>query len=307
MPGPPVLFRFTPRRVTRSQRRSPTIERTNQMSSKLVKQTFSRWSNHEGQRLGAALAFYTLLSAAPLLVFLLLAVSTFLGRNSVEQHMVQYANNMLGEAGANLISTIFSSAHKAHHGTLAWVIAILTLLFGASGVFSELRDDLNKMWDAHPGRRGIWGIVMQRFFAFVLVLAAGLLVFALMLMSTALAFVAGFLRNDLPIPTPLLDAANFVFSLVVLTLVFVLVYRYVPDCRLPWKVLWTGAIVSAILLAIGKALLGWYLGRAGVGSAYGAAGSVIAIAFWIYYCAQIVLLGAEFTYVWSREHRLRAG
>src|SRR5579883_2580917 len=267
----------------------------------LVTRTFSRWSDHEGQRLGAALAFYTLISAAPLFIFLLLAASSLIDPQEAQQKLTQVAHAVAGSTGAQLASTVFASAKQHQHGTVAGIIGLLTLLFGASGAFSELRDDLNKMWDAHPRSHGVWGIIAQRAFAFVLVIAAGVLLMVLMLASAAVAIVAKFLSGQLPVPTSVLDAANFIVSFFVLMGIFLLIYRFVPDLVLPWKALRTGAAVSALLLVIGKALLGWYLGRAGVGSAYGAAGSVIAIAFWIYYSAQIFLLGAEFTYVWSRR------
>ena len=267
----------------------------------LVGQTFSRWSDHEGQRLGAALAFYTLLSAAPLMVLLLLAVSGFYGREPLEQNIVHYLRDIVGDSAARLAEMFFASAHQPDHGKVAGIVAVATLLFGASAAFAELRDDLNKIWDARPRRTGLVGLIAQRIFAFVLVVAAGGLLMVLMLASTAVAFIGRFLRTSVPVSPAVLDAINFAFSFLVLMGIFVLIFRFVPDLVLPWRVLWTGAAVSALLLVIGKGLLGWYLGKAGVGSAYGAAGSVIAIAFWFYYSAQIFLLGAEFTYVWSRR------
>ncbi len=264
----------------------------------LVGETFSRWNEHEGQRLGAALAFYTLLSAAPLLVFILLAVSAFYGQQQVADKIVSYAERIAGHTAAEFAQTLLGSA-KPTHGRLAGIIGLITLLFGASGAFTELREDLNKMWDAHPRSKGILGMIAKRAFAFVLVIAAGVLLFASMLLTTAVSIIGGTFSGVIPVPPWLLSLANFIVSMCALTFVFALIYRYVPDLRLPWRVLWTGAAVSALLFVIGKALLGIYLARAGVGSAYGAAGSVIAIAFWIYYSAQIFLLGAEFTYVWS--------
>lgn len=265
----------------------------------LVGRTFSRWNDHEGQRLGAALAFYTLLSAAPLLVFILLAVSAFYGRGAVEQKIVHVTQTMMGQTAADVARGLLENAHRPNHTALAGAIALFTLIFGASGAFSELRDDLNKMWDAHASRRGIFGIVIQRAFAFLLVIAVGVLMIVLMLASAATELISQFFQSILPVPPFALNIGNFVISFVAITVVMVLIYRFVPDLVLPWKVLWTGAAVSAVLFVIGKALIGIYLAKAGVGSAYGAAGSLIAIAFWVYYSAQIFLLGAEFTYVWS--------
>jgi membrane protein len=272
----------------------------------LVSQTFSRWNDHEGQRLGAALSYYTLLSAAPLLVFILLLVSYFYGHQQVYDKIVYYARTVAGDTAAQFADTLLSATRKPAHGLLAGVIAIVTLLFGASGAFSELRDDLNKMWDARPRRTGVWGMVMQRVFSFLLVIAAGALLFASMILTTVISVIQKTFSSIVPVPPMVLEIANFIISMAALTVVFVLIYRFVPDLVLPWRVLWTGAAVSALLFVIGKALLGFYLAKAGVGSAYGAAGSVIAIAAWIYYSAQIFLLGAEFTYVWSGRAQPRS-
>ncbi len=265
----------------------------------LVEQTFSRWSDHEGQRLGAALAFYSVLSFAPLLVFVLLVVSSFYGQDEVMRTIIEYARRIAGDRAADLAQMFLTRGQKPSHGLVAGVVGLVTLLFGASGAFSELRDDLNTIWEARPRSTGLIGIVLRRAFSFVLVIGAGALLFASMVLTTVLTLVGQKFSNMIPVPPIVLDFANLAVSFVALTCVFVLIYRFVPDLVLPWKVLWTGAAVSALLFVIGKWVLGLYLAKAGVGSAYGAAGSVIAIAFWIYYSAQIFLLGAEFTYVWS--------
>jgi len=264
----------------------------------LLGQTFSRWNDHEGQRLGAALAFYTLLSAAPMLVFLLLAVSSFYGQEVVQDKIIYITQTIMGPNAATVVQNVLASAQQHGHRT-AGIVALITLAFGASGAFTELRDDLNKMWDARSRRRGILGIVIQRAFAFLLVVSVGVLMIVLMVASAVVGVIGGFFQSMLPFPAFLLDVANFLVSFAVFTLVIALIYRFVPDLVLPWRALWTGAAVSAVLFVIGKGLVGWYLAKAGVGSAYGAAGTLIAIAFWVYYSAQIFLLGAEFTYVWS--------
>lgn len=266
---------------------------------KLLSQTFARWNSHSGQRLGAALAFYTLLSGAPFAVFVLLLLSKFMSRKAVEAKMLSGAGQMFGTNGARVVRAILDSSHRGNHGTLALAIALATLLFGASGAFMELRDDLNTMWEAGKRRSGWIAIVLQRAFSFVLVLAAGAIALLSMLAAAALAVIAAHFKQAVPVPEWLLEVANLVVSFVLLTIVFLLIYRFVPDRRLDWKTLRTGAAASAILFVIGKALLTLYFTKAGVGSAYGAAGSIIAIALWIYYSAQIILLGAEFTYLWG--------
>lgn len=270
----------------------------------VIGKTFSRWNDHEGQRLGAALAFYALLSAAPLAVLALLIGSTFLGQERAEHKIVDYATETVGPGGAGVVYAILSHARQPHRTDLAALIAILALLFGASGAFLELRDDLNKMWDARPLRGGFTGVVLQRIFSFVLVLAAGAILLMSMLATAAVSVLAHFFSSLLPVPPWLLEAGNFVASFLLLSGIFLLIFRFVPDLVLPWRVLWPGALVSALLFVCGKVLLGLYLTKAGVGSAYGAAGSVVAVAFFMYYAAQIFLFGAEFTYIWAhREMR----
>ena len=263
--------------------------------------TFVRWSDHDGQRLGAALAFYTLLSAAPLAVFALLIASVFVGRQEAEGKIANFGADVLGPAGAAALNSILVQARQPTHFNVAAAIATAALVFGASSAFLELRDDLNRMWEAHPKGRGVIGIVLQRFFSFMLVLAAGVVLLFSMLATAAVSLIAGLFRGVMPVPSWVLEAGNFLASLIVLSAIFLLIFRFVPDLTLPWKTLWPGALVSALLFTVGKAVLGLYLTKVGVGSTYGAAGSVVAVAFFVYYAAQIFLLGAEFTYLWARR------
>lgn len=267
----------------------------------IIRGSFTRWNDHDGQRLGAALAFYTLLSAAPLLLFLLLAVSILYGRDAGRHEIVEYVGTLMGGTAARLTQTFLSGAHRSAHGTIAGTFATATLLFGASGAFVELRDDLNRMWEAPPARSGILAIVIQRAFAFLLVLVAGSMMFGLMLISTLASSLSRLLSASIHVPGAVVAAGDLAVSLAVLTLIFVLIYRFVPDLVLSWSVLWIGASVTAALFVIAKLLLVWYLGTAGFASAYGAAGALMAVAFWAYCSAQIFLLCAEFTYLWSRR------
>jgi membrane protein len=263
--------------------------------------TFARWSDHDGQRLGAALAFYTLLSAAPLAVLALLIGSMFVGRETAQGRIASFGSEVLGPAGAAALNSILVHARQPRQFNIAAAIAICALVFGASSAFLELRDDLNRMWDAHPKSSGLIGIILQRFFSFLLVLAAGAVLIFSMLATAAVSVIARFFNNVVPVPAWVLESANFAVSVVLLTAIFLLIFRFVPDLALPWNALWPGALASAILFTVGKAVLGLYLTRVGVGSSYGAAGSIIAVAFFVYYAAQIFLLGAEFTYLWARR------
>ena len=267
----------------------------------VIVNTYSRWSDHEGQRLGAALAFYTLLSSAPLVVLAVLITSAFLGRIQAEQRIVDFSTQTLGPDATGVVRTLLMHARQPHRMDLAALVAILASLFGASRAFQELHDDLNKMWEAQPRSRGIIAKVAQQIFSFILVLAAGVILIMSMLATAAVSVMAAFFSSMVPVPTPLLETANFVVSFLVLTGTFLLIFRFVPDLALPWRALWPGAVVSALLFVCGKAVLAVYLTKAGIGSAYGAAGSFVAVAFFAYYAAQIFLFGAEFTYVWARR------
>ncbi len=269
--------------------------------AEIVIRSFTRWNSHDGQRLGAALAFYFLLSAAPLLLFLLLAVSSLYGPDAGEREIVHYVSLFAGDIAGQLTHTFLSGVHRPSHGIVAGSLAVGTLLFGASGAFSELRYDLNTMWEAQSGSTGIRAILLQQVLAFVLVLAASALLFALMLLSTTASFLTRSYKESIHVLAAVIAVADFFLSFALLTLIFALIYRFVPDLALSWKSLWRGASVTAALFVVTKMLLALYLGRAGFGSAYGAAGSLIAIALWVYISAQIFLLCAEFTYLWSQR------
>jgi len=263
----------------------------------ILKETVSRWNYHEAPRLGAAIAFYALLALAPLVVFLVVIVSGIFGTPAAERRVVQDAYILMGNLGANTVQDLLASTRKPAQGAIASALATLTLLVGASAVFSELRDCLNSIWGVRPRTGGLRAVCVHKMFSFMLVLAAGLLLLISMLATTVVSLFGHFLGDLITVPTFLLESVNFVLSLGMFTAVFALIFRFVPDLVLPWRLVWRGAAVSALLFALGKTVLGLYLSWASVGSAYGAAGSLVAIAVWVYYSAQIFLLGAEFTYV----------
>jgi membrane protein len=187
-------------------------------------------------------------------------------------------------------------------------VAFVTLLFGASGVFIELREALNAMWDVKKkSSSGIIGMIKDRLFSFGMVLSVGFLLLVSLLLSAALSFVEKFFGNVVPVPTPVLHVANFVLSFLVISGLFVLMFKYVPDTKVAWRDVLVGAVGTALLFTIGKFVLGLYLGMASVGSTYGAAGSLVAVIVWVYYSAQIFFFGAEFTHVYAEERGTRAG
>ena len=264
----------------------------------LLRQTISAWNDHEAPRLGAAIAFYTILSLAPL-VILVIAIAAFVfGHSAAQNQLLGQVESMVGRQGSEAVKGMIEQAQKPVSGAFASIIGVITLLFGASGVFGELRSALNKISNVKPtSEGGVWGIIKERFFSFGMVLAVGFLLLVSLMISAALAAVGKFFGGFLPMPESVLTAINFVLSLAGATVVFALIFRYVPDTKIAWKDIWIGATVTALLFTLGKFLIGLYLGKAAVGSAYGAAGSLIVVLVWVYYSAMIFLFGAEFTRV----------
>jgi len=269
----------------------------------MLKETFNNWSDHHATRLGAAVAFYTLLSFAPLLILLAALAALVFSKETAQNGLIDQARQTIGDRGADTVKSMLSNAQKPSSGVFASIVAFATLLFGASGVFTELQDALNTIWDATPkNASGIMGLLKQRLFSFGMVLSVGFVLLASLLVSAGLALVGKFFSGLIPLPAPVFEAINFVVSFAVITVLFGLMFKYVPAIHISWRNVWTGAVGTALLFAIGKLLLGLYLGKASVGSAYGAAGSLVAMIVWVYYSAQIFFFGAEFTRVYADKH-----
>lgn len=269
----------------------------------LLKETYNKWSAHNAPRLGASLAFYTLFSFAPLLVLTAAVIGLAFGHQQAQNSLIDQARQMIGDRGADTVKSLLASAQKPSSGLFASLIAFVTLLFGASGVFTELRDALNTVWDAKPqNESGLMGMVRQRLFSFGMVLAVGFLLLVSLMLSAALVFVGKWFGQLIPVPAALLESANFIVSFVVITVLFALLFKFVPAAQISWRDVRVGAIGTALLFTIGKLLLGLYLGKASVGSAYGAAGSLVAVIVWVYYSGQIFFFGAEFTRVYADAH-----
>lgn len=269
----------------------------------LLKKTYSNWSDHHAPRLGASVAFYTLLSFAPLLVLIVAVIALVFDQQRAQNGLVDQARQMIGARGADTVKSLLMNAQKPSSGVIASVIAFLTLLFGASGVFTELRDALNIIWDAELKKEsGFMGMLKQRLFSFGMVLSVGFLLLVSLILSAGLAFLGKFFGALIPLPAFVFEVINFVVSFAVITLLFALMFKFVPARDISWRDVRVGAIGTALLFTIGKVLLGLYMGKAGVGSAYGAAGSLVAVIVWVYYSAQIFFFGAEFTRVYGDGH-----
>lgn len=265
--------------------------------TELVKSAGTKWSDHNAPRLGAALAYYTLLSLAPLLILVVGICGLVLSKSDAERALLVQVRELIGHSGALTVQQLIDNAHHAGTGILATAIAVITLLFGASGVFVELRDSLNTIWDAPPAASSTWrDLVWQRLISFGMVLALGFLLLVSLLITAGLAIVAKFFGELLPIHFAILgEILNVVISVVAIALLFALIFKFVPDLPIRWREVTVGAFTTAILFSVGKYLLALYLTTAGVGSTYGAAGSLVAMVVWVYYSAQIFFFGAVFT------------
>lgn len=264
----------------------------------VVRKTFSAWSDHEASRLGAALAFYSILSLAPLMLLAVAIVAMVVGHSTAQDQIIGQVEGMIGKEGGNAVRGMIEHAQQPASSTFASIVGVITVLFGASGVFGELRASLNTIWDVKPAPGGgIWTTVKQRFFSFGMVLAVGFLLLVSLVLSATLAAFGKFFDGILPLPEFVLSGINFAVSLAGIAFLFALIFKYVPERKIAWKDVWVGAITAAFFFTLGKYLIGLYLGKAAVGSAYGAAGSLIVVIVWVYYSSMIFLFGAEFTHV----------
>ncbi|MBV9081060.1 MAG: YihY/virulence factor BrkB family protein [Acidobacteriaceae bacterium] len=273
----------------------------------LLKQSYQEWDKHQAPRFGASVALYTLFSFAPLIVLAAAVVGLVFSHEQAQNALVSEASQLIGQRGADSVKLLLQSAQKPTSGVIASIIAFITLLFGASGVFVELREALNVMWDATAtGKTGLKNMIKDRLFSFGMVLSVGFLLLVSLLLSACLTFVGKFFGQVVPVPAPILEAFNFLLSFAIITALFALMYKFVPDVRIAWRDVIVGAVGTAFLFTVGKFALGLYLGMASVGSAYGAAGSLVAVIVWVYYSAQIFFFGAEFTHVYAEARGSRA-
>lgn len=267
----------------------------------LLKETYTKWNQDKAPRLGAALAYYTIFSMAPLFLILVAIAGFVLGKDAVQGHLDDQIRGVVGNVAATAIQSIVQSAHHPKTGTVASLIGLATALFGAAGFFGQLQDALNTIWGVmlKPGL-GFMAIVKQRFLSFAMVLGAGFLLLVSLVVSAAISTLVHYMDNYLPLPGWSLQLINFVISFVVITLLFAMLYRGLPDVQVAWRDVWIGAAMTSLLFAVGKYALGLYVSHS-AGSAITAVGSFMALLVWIYYAAQILLFGAEFTYIYAAK------
>jgi membrane protein len=254
------------------------------------------WWNDNASRLGASLSYYTLFSLAPVLVIAIAIAGFVFGAEAARGEIVGQIQGLVGTDGARAVQAMLRGASKRSDGILATVIGLVTLFVGASGVFLELQAALNGIWRVKTKpSAGLFEVARQRLISFGLVVGVGFLLLVSLVVSAALSALQKFLGGYLPGYAVLGEALNVVVSLAVITLLFAMIYKVLPDVELAWRDVWIGGLVTAGLFSIGKLVIGLYLGRSSTASTYGAAASVIVLLLWVYYSSQIVLLGAEFT------------
>lgn len=261
------------------------------------------WQQRNVARLAAALAYYSAISIAPLLIIVLAIAGLAMGSKEAQQQLVVQMRGLVGEQGGQVVEMVIENADRPSLASLAGILGLFVLLWGATNVFVELQDALNTIWGVapKPGRR-LWITLRARLLSFAMVLVIGFLLLVSLVISTALTLLSNFLSGLLPGFDLFWLGVNFLISLGVITLLFGLLFKVLPDVIVAWRDVWLGAAVTALLFVVGKSLIGFYLGQQSFGSAYGAAGSLVVLLIWVFYSAQIVLVGAAFTQVYATQY-----
>lgn len=269
---------------------------------RLLRQTAIAWNEHEATRFGASLAFYALLSLAPLVILVVAAAALFVSFSTAQHQVMLQFIDLVGPEGAAAIRGLIVRAQSVHAGSAASIVAIFALLFGASQVFVELKSALDRIWSADSAQsRGVLAFIRTRFVSFGLVLGIGLLLLASLLVSALLSVIGAPLDQIIHMPEWLLRGFDFLLSVMVTSVLFAMIFEYIPNAKVSWRHAWIGGLTTAGLFSLGKALIGLYLGKAAIGSVYGAAGSLVVIVVWVYYSSQIFLFGAELTHVLGKD------
>jgi membrane protein len=275
----------------------------------LAKKSVVAWVDDYAPSMGAAISYYTVFSLAPLLIIVIAVAGLVFGRDAVQGQIVTQLSGLIGQDGAEVVQGLIKSADQPIEGLVAGSLSIVLLLVGATTVFGELQSALDRIWHVPEKDKpsGIWAQVRSRFLSFGLILGLAFLMMVTLTISAGVAAVGSWAGSLLPAWEILLQGLNIGISLAVSTVLFAMIYKLMPTARIAWHDVWIGAAVTAALFELGKVLIGLYVGKAGVSSSYAAAGAIAVLLVWVYYAAQIFLLGAEFTKVFAMEHGSIAG
>jgi membrane protein len=274
----------------------------------LLKLSYQDWKDDKASRLSASLAYYTIFSLAPMLLIILAVTSIFWSREAVQDQVFNQVEGLVGAEGRTFISDLLTSASSPARGIVGTIVGVVTLIFGALGVFNELHNALNTIWEVEEEEdtksgflEGIKKVIFGRLLSFGMILGIGFLLLVSLVISAALSAMQETVGNAIPLSEILLQILNLIISIGVITVLFALIFKFLPDAEIAWRDVWLGAFVTALLFSLGKFLIGLYLGNSTVGSSFGAAGSLVLLLLWIYYSAQILLFGAEFTQVYANN------
>lgn len=268
----------------------------------LLKEAYNDWSADNSSQMAAALAYYTIFSMAPLLILAVVIAGMFFNDQQAKEQLGNQMNQLVGKQGADFVLGMLEHAQRPGSMSIASLISIGVLLFGASGVFAQLQDSLNRIWEVKTKPNlGIMGFIRTRLLSFSMVLGIGFLLLVSLILSAVLNGFSETLSQTMPGGSIVSKLTDIVLSFVIITLLFAMIYKILPDVKITWKDVWTGAILTALLFTVGKFLIGWYLGRSSYTSTYGAAGSLVILLAWVYYSSLILFFGAEFTQVYTRS------
>lgn len=264
----------------------------------VAKEAATNWSGHKDARQGAALAYYSVFSLGPIIVIAIAIAGLFFGHEAVSSQVTASLKDMLGETGAKAVESMLAGASRPAEGTLATILGIGALLFAAIGVVVQLKDALNVVWEVEESKEsGIWHFARNYVLSFAAVLALGFLLLVSLLVTAALAAAGKFVAPYLP--EGVLHAVSLIVSFAVVTLLFAMMFKWLPDVAVAWRDVWMGALLTALFFEVGKAAIGFYIGKQGLESTYGAAASIVVVLIWVYYTSQIILMGAEVTHAYA--------
>src|SRR5919109_2117475 len=274
---------------------------------KLLKLSYQDWKEDKASRLSAALAYYTIFSLAPMLLIIIAVTGLFWSQDVVQSQVLNQLEGLVGAEGRTFVSDLLTSASNPAKDILATIVGIITLLFGALGVFNELHNALNTIWEVKEEEttgfvESVRKVIFGRLLSFTMILGIGFLLLVSLVISAGLSAVQETIGNAIPVSEILLQIVNLIISVGVITVLFALIFKFLPDAEIAWRDVWLGAFVTSLLFSLGKFLIGIYLGNSSVGSSFGAAGSLVLLLIWIYYSAQILLFGAEFTQVYANKY-----
>jgi membrane protein len=273
----------------------------------MIKATANAWVDDYAQSMGAALSYYMLFSLAPLLIIVIAVAGAVFGQEAAQGEIVSQLRGIMGEEGAVAVEAMLRAAREPATSAVASIVGIALLMLGATAIFGELQDALDRIWRVPVPKQesGVWHLLRARLLSFGLVLGLGFLLVVSLVVSAGLAALGKWWGGWFEGWDVFLEILNFAVSFGIFTLLFAMIYKIMPRATIPWRDVWTGSVVTALLFTTGKALVGLYLGKISLASGYGAAGSFVVLLAWVYYSAQIFLFGAEYTWVYANRHGSR--